>query len=137
MTPSRPYLLRGLYEWIVDNGLTPHLLVDADAEAVMAPREFAEGGQLVLNVSPTAVRGLSLGNDAVAFEARFGGVPQAVHVPVGHVLAIYARENGRGMIFTDEDGDGSPPPGDGSSPAGGDSESPSGSGDRPGLRVVK
>jgi len=123
MTPSRPYLLRGLYEWIVDNGLTPHLLVDIEGDEVMAPVEFAEGSQLVLNVSPSAVRGLSLANDAVAFEARFGGVPQNVHVPIIHVLAIYARENGRGMIFTAEDGDGTPPGG-----------GPSG---RPGLRVVK
>ncbi|MDR9454693.1 MAG: ClpXP protease specificity-enhancing factor [Spiribacter sp.] len=132
MTPSRPYLLRGLYEWIVDNDLTPHLLVNAEADEVMAPLEFAEGGQLVLNVSPSAVRGLSLANDAIAFEARFGGVPQNVYVPVAQVLAIYARENGRGMIFTAEDGDGTPPddgPGSGSGNDGG--------GGRPGLRVVK
>ena len=88
MTPSRPYLLRGLYEWIVDNDLTPHLLVNAEADEVMAPLEFAEGGQLVMNVSPSAVRGLSLANDAISFEARFGGVPQNVYVPVAQVLAI-------------------------------------------------
>ena len=140
MTPSRPYLLRGLHEWIVDNGLTPHLLVNAEGEGVMAPLQFAEGGRLVLNISYTAVRGLSLGNDAVAFEARFAGTPMQVHVPISEVLAIYARENGRGMIFTAEDGDGDPPPSDGGD--NGDGPGPSGGGSgggatRPGLRVVK
>ena len=134
MTPSRPYLIRGLYEWIVDNGLTPHLLVNAEGEAVEAPIEFADGGRLVLNVSPSAVRGLDLGNEWVSFNARFGGQPRQVNVPVAEVMAIYARENGRGMLFTPEDGDGEPPSG-----GGGDDGTGSGAsgGNRPGLRVVK
>ncbi|MEX0429949.1 ClpXP protease specificity-enhancing factor [Spiribacter insolitus] len=135
MTPSRPYLIRGLYEWIVDNGLTPHLLVNAEGEAVEAPLEFADGGRLVLNVSPSAVRGLDLGNEWVAFNARFGGQPRQVNVPVVEVMAIYARENGRGMLFTPEDGDGEPPPGGGQE-SGAGSGPPAGD-NRPGLRVVK
>jgi stringent starvation protein B len=131
MTPSRPYLLRGLYEWIVDNGLTPHLLVNADGQGVSAPVEFAEAGRLVLNVSPTAVRDLNLTNEAVAFNARFGGTPQAVYVPVAEVLAIYARENGQGMLFTDEHGGDDPPPSDDSN----SDSTPARPG--PGLRVVK
>lgn len=134
MTPSRPYLIRGLYDWIVDNGLTPHLLVNADGEAVEAPLEYADGGRLVLNVSPGAVRGLDLGNEWVAFSARFGGQPRQVNVPVTEVMAVYARENGRGMLFTPEDGDGGPPPTGGD---GGDAGPGSSDGNRPGLRVVK
>ncbi len=134
MTPSRPYLIRGLYEWIVDNGLTPHLLVNAEGEAVEAPLEFADGGRLVLNVSPSAVRGLDLGNEWVSFNARFGGRPRQVNVPVAEVMAIYARENGRGMLFTPEDGDGEPPPEGGQDDGAG---SGSAGGNRPGLRVVK
>jgi len=131
MTPSRPYLLRGLYEWIVDNGMTPHLLVNAEGEGVSAPIEFAQSGRLVLNVSPSAVRDLSLANDAVSFNARFAGKPQQVFVPIAEVMAVYARENGRGMLFSDEDGGGEPPP-SGDNPS---DEKPTQSG--PGLHVVK
>lgn len=127
MTPSRPYLLRALYEWIVDNGLTPHLLVNVLGDGVVAPLDFAEGGRLVLNVSPSAVGSLSLGNERVELSARFAGTPHHVVVPIAEVLAIYARENGRGMIFTEEDG--GPPDDDG-----GEAPGPS---SRPGLRVVK
>ncbi len=137
MTPSRPYLLRGLYEWIVDNGLTPHLLVNAEGVGVNAPTEYADEGHLVLNVSPTAVRELSLGNEAVAFNARFGGRPMAVYVPMPEVLAVYARENGQGMLFTPEDGEGHPPEGPTSGPSGDGSGSGKPSSSRPGLRVVK
>lgn len=128
MTPSRPYLLRALYEWIVDNGLTPHLLINVMGDGVVAPLDFAEGGRLVLNVSPSAVGSLSLGNECVELSARFAGTPHHIVVPIAEVLAIYARENGRGMIFTEEDG-GGPPDDDG-----GDAPDPS---PRPGLRVVK
>ncbi len=136
MTPSRPYLLRGLHEWIVDNGLTPHLLVNAEGEGVSAPLEFADDGQLVLNISYTATRGLSLGNEAVAFEARFGGTPMQVLIPISEVLAIFARENGRGMVFSPEDGAGDPPSGDNTEPPDG-SGGDGGNAGRPGLRVVK
>ncbi len=127
MKPSRPYLLRALYEWIVDNDLTPHLLINVLGDGVVAPMDFAEGGRLVLNVSPGAVGSLSLGNESVELSARFAGTPHHVVVPMSEVLAIYARENGRGMIFTEEDG---------GPPEGGDGEAPDPP-PRPGLRVVK
>lgn len=116
MTSSRPYLIRALYEWIVDNSLTPHLLVDIQVEGVDAPVEFAENGKLVLNLSPRAVRGLSMGNDLVTFDARFSGRSRRVSVPVPAVLAIYARENGQGMLFSDRDDGGDPPEGGGGKP---------------------
>ncbi|AGY92501.1 hypothetical protein SPICUR_07705 [Spiribacter curvatus] len=136
MTPSRPYLIRGLYEWIVDNGLTPHLLVNAEGEGVDAPVEYADAGQLVLNVAPAAVRGLDLGNDWLGFSARFGGRPRQVSVPVAEVLAIYARENGRGMLFTPEDHDNDPPPSGGGDDTPSDGPTDGGKG-QPGLRVIK
>lgn len=114
-TPKRPYLLRAMHEWILDNDMTPHLVVDAAREGLVVPPGHAQDGKLVLNVSPSATRGLSLGNEFVAFEARFSGVSQRVEVPVDSVLGIYARESGHGMIFSEEDGqpdpDGSPDPG--------------------------
>jgi len=130
MNSSRPYLIRALYEWIADNDMTPYLLVDSTAENIEAPLEYADNGKLVLNVAPRAVRTLNLGNDGVAFNARFAGVSQDVWLPVAAILAIYARENGQGMLFTDNDGGDEPPP-DGD----GDDEGPKNSG--PQLRVVK
>ncbi|PWG65186.1 ClpXP protease specificity-enhancing factor [Sediminicurvatus halobius] len=131
MTPSRPYLIRALHEWIVDNDCTPYLLVDASRADLDAPLEYADNGKLVLNVAPRAVRGLALGNQLIAFNARFGGAPRDVSVPVDAVLAIYARENGQGMLFSDDDGGGDePPPDGGSGPDDGRER-------RPNLRVVK
>jgi len=103
MTSNRPYLLRALYEWILDNGLTPHVLVDVAYPGVDAPVELAQQGKLVLNIGPAAVQGLDLGDDALGFGARFGGRARQVHVPVAAVLAIYARENGQGMMFAADD----------------------------------
>ncbi len=111
MTSNRPYLIRAMYEWIVDNGMTPYLMVHADREGVQVPQEFIQDGNIVLNLSPTAVRSLNLGNEAVGFSARFAGVPRDVHCPVSAVLAIYARETGRGMVFRDDDSEEEPPPG--------------------------
>lgn len=108
MTSSRPYLIRAIYQWIVDNGMTPHLLVDANDESVHIPREFEEDGKIVLNIGPMAVNGLKLGNDNVTFSARFSGKSMNVLVPAGQVLAIYTRENGQGMMFAEEDS--GPPP---------------------------
>ena len=124
MTTSRPYLVRAIHEWILDNGMTPHLLVNMEGEGVDIPSQQGQNGKIVLNISPGAVEGLNLGNDAIAFRARFGGIASDVFVPVDAVLAIYAKENGRGMVFSDQDG--SPP-----SP----SEPPSGK--RPSLKIVK
>ena len=103
MTSNRPYLIRALYEWLLDNELTPHLLVDAEHQDVLVPRQFVEGGQIVLNINPTAVSGLQLGNDLITFNARFGGVPQDISVPPAAVLGIYARENGVGMLFPEDE----------------------------------
>ncbi|MDH0746333.1 ClpXP protease specificity-enhancing factor [Pseudomonas sp. GD03842] len=138
MNSSRPYLIRALYEWIVDNDCTPHILVNAEYPAVQVPQGFANDGQIVLNISPSAVRHLHMDNDAVSFEGRFGGVPHSLYVPVAAVMGIYARENGQGMVFDlepavddDEDldveDDDMPPP---------DDEPPRPSG-RPSLKVVK
>lgn len=99
MTSSRPYLIRALYEWIVDNNFTPYMLVETSSESVEVPREFVEDGRIILNISPEATHSLVLGNDAVTFNARFSGTAMDVNVPVSSVVAIYARENGQGMMF--------------------------------------
>ena len=125
MTSSRPYLLRAVHEWIVDNGLTPQIVVDAHREQVQVPAAYVRDGKIVLNISANAVRGLSLDNERVAFSARFGGSPFDVVVPVPAVLAIMARENGVGMTFPDPE-DGRPPPPSPPEPRG-----------RPNLKVVK
>lgn len=136
MTSSRPYLLRAIYDWLVDNGLTPHLLVDAGVPGVAVPAAYVKDGQIVLNVSPSAVRSLELGNDLIRFEARFGGQPVTIWVPPHAVRGIYARENGQGMAFPDE------PPADaaaaGDAPPERDPEPPATPPrDRPSLKVVK
>lgn len=98
-TPStRPYLIRALHEWCVDHGFSPYIAVQVDA-SVQVPREFVQNGEIVLNVSFDATSGLRLGNEYIEFKARFGGVARDIMVPVSHVLAIYARENGQGMAF--------------------------------------
>ncbi|WP_263260448.1 ClpXP protease specificity-enhancing factor [Pseudomonas sp. RIT-PI-S] len=102
MNSSRPYLVRALYEWIVDNDCTPHILVNAEYRAVQVPQGFATDGQIVLNVSPSAVRHLHMDNEAVSFEGRFSGVAHTLYVPVGAIMGIYARENGQGMVFDPE-----------------------------------
>lgn len=99
LTPRRPYLLRAFYEWLLDNQLTPHLVVDVMLPGVHVPMEYARDGQIVLNIAPRAVGNLELSNDEVRFNARFGGVPRQVSVPLAAVLAIYARENGAGTML--------------------------------------
>ncbi|MEJ1340934.1 MAG: ClpXP protease specificity-enhancing factor [Candidatus Sedimenticola sp. (ex Thyasira tokunagai)] len=103
MSSNRPYLIRALYEWLVDNQLTPHLLVEAGGEDITVPQQFVEDGRIVLNIGPTAVQGLELGNDYISFNARFAGSPMDVLVPPTAVLGIYARENGQGMLFPEEE----------------------------------
>lgn len=104
MTPRRPYLVRAFYEWLVDNELTPHLVVEADLPGVRVPLEFVQDGQIILNVAPRAVGNLEISNDAIMFNARFSGRPHSVIVPMYAVQAIYARENGAGTMFEPEDG---------------------------------
>lgn len=138
MTSTRPYLIRAIYEWIIDNACTPYLLVDATREDIDAPLEYAEGGRLVLNVAPRAVQGLNVGNELVSFRARFGGVARGVEFPVSAVLAIYARENGQGMLFGEGDEDEEGTEGPDTPDDGDDHGPPDGSGGgRPNLRVVK
>ena len=96
---THPYLLRAIYDWALDNGYTPHLLVEVEDEKTQVPRELVEDGRLILNIAPRAVRGLEIGEEFVSFNARFGGVARDIFVPVTAVRAIYAKENGRGIVL--------------------------------------
>ena len=99
VTPTRPYLTRAMYEWICDNNLTPHLLVDATQPNTLVPEEFIQDGQIVLNTAPPAVHALNMSNDAISFSARFGGVSRDLYIPFQALMGIYARENGQGLFF--------------------------------------
>lgn len=102
-SPKRPYLLRAYYDWLVDNDFTPYLVVDATYFGVKVPVEYVKDGQIVLNISTNATGNLQLTNDFIAFNARFRGVPQDIYIPMGAALAIYARENGDGVMFEPEE----------------------------------
>ncbi|MCW4151649.1 ClpXP protease specificity-enhancing factor [Halomonas sp. 18H] len=102
MHSSRPYIARALYQWLLDNDLTPHVVVDAEKEGVEVPRDAVQNGQIVLNLGVSAIRDLSMENDAIAFSARFDGKPTQLMVPMEALIAIYARENGVGMVFGHE-----------------------------------
>jgi len=132
MTSNRPYMVRALFEWILDNRMTPYLLVDAAHPDALVPADFIQDGKIVLNISPTAVRALVLGNERITFDARFGGAPMDVVVPSGAVLGIYARENGRGMLFPDDEPQVGEGPGTDDEPS-----PPKPPRDRPTLKVVK
>lgn len=110
MTSTRPYFLRAFYEWIIDNLLTPQLLVRADEEYVEVPQQFVEDGKIILNISPKAVQNLKITNQIVEFEASFSGQLEHIYVPIQAIEAIYARENGRGMVFNLEEEDKTTPP---------------------------
>lgn len=105
MTSTRPYLIRAIYEWACDNSFTPHLLVDATASDVTVPAEFVNDGKIILNIAHSAVSNLSLGDDFISFNARFSGVAREIFVPTDAVKAIYARENGVGMVLPDDPND--------------------------------
>jgi stringent starvation protein B len=124
-TKQRPYLIRAMHEWMIDNGLTPHIVADASAPGIRVPEEHVKDGKIVLNVSYSATRALVLGNDEIAFEARFDGVSRQLNVPVPAVLGIYARETGQGMIFSADE----------PSPPGSTDNGPTSQ--RPSLKVVK
>jgi stringent starvation protein B len=109
MTPSRPYLVQALNEWIVDNEMTPYIVVDAGLQGVNVPEDYVTNGQIVLNISPGAVNDLLIDNETIEFRARFGGVPMLVYIPIIAVMAIYAKENGQGMVFGAEPGAPEPP----------------------------
>ena len=128
MTPNRPYLLRALYDWISDNAMTPHILVDADHPGVDVPEQAVQKGKVILNIDKAAVHELALGNDLVTFHARFSGQRYSVSVPVDAVLAIYSKENGQGMMFAQDDEP---------DPVGGPEDGEKPRMKRPHLRVVK
>ncbi|MCG6886171.1 MAG: ClpXP protease specificity-enhancing factor [Proteobacteria bacterium] len=125
MSPSQPYLVRAIYEWIVDNDLTPYVLVNAETEEARVPSQYIENGKIVLNLGPIAVNNLDMGNEYINFNARFGGKAMDVSFPVATVLAIYAKENGQGMVFNEQDGD--------NPPSGSEPDKPG----RPSLKLVK
>lgn len=126
MTSNRPYLLRSLYQWIMDNGMTPHVLVDAEIDGVDVPDNTIQKGKVVLNIASGATEHMQMDNDAIQFKARFSGKPYPIYIPMDAVIAIYARENGQGMMFAQDDRE--PPP-----PVNGPDEPPS----RSHLKVVK
>ncbi len=131
MTSSKPYLVRALYDWILDNDATPYILVDTTLAGVRVPPGIASDGKVVLNLAPQAIQKLEIDNDYIAFSARFGGVAEDVYCPMPALLAIYARENGEGMMFPAEDNADAASAGDADEP--GDAEKPAG----PTLTVVK
>ncbi|ACE82851.1 ClpXP protease specificity-enhancing factor [Cellvibrio japonicus] len=137
MTSSRPYFIRALYEWIVDNNCTPHILVDAHIEGTRVPQQHVnKDGQIILNIAPSAVSDFVMDNLTLSFSARFGGVANHLFIPCHAILGIYARENGRGMMFEPEEAPKPPTP-----PAPAPAPSPArdikSATKRPGLRVVK
>ncbi len=127
MTSNRPYLIRAIWQWVADNGLTPYILVDANAEQVQVPTQFVEDGRIVLNISSSAVLELNMDDEFVSFNARFSGAPMDVFVPVSSVLGIYARENGQGMLFPENEAESVPP----------EPEKPTPPPTRPSLKLVK
>ena len=127
MTSSRPYLIRAINEWVLDNQLTPYLLVDAEMSGVEVPARYVDKGKIVLNINPRAISNLQIANDHIAFSARFAGTPMQVYIPIMAVLAIYAQENGQGMMFNEDEEQ--PPP---ETPDDGPVRS-----SRPSLKVVK
>ena len=132
MTSSRPYLIRAIYQWIADNGMTPHLLVDVAVDGVQVPSEHVQNGKIILNIAPMAINSLVLGDTEITFSARFSGKSQGIYVPIEAVLAVYAKENGQGMMFSEDDGAISAPDGGDDDPDD-DPDKPK----RPSLRVVK
>lgn len=124
MTSKRPYIVRALYEWILENDCTPYVLVNAMADHVKVPLQYVKNGQIILNISPVAVLELDLTNEAVQFNGRFGGVPMDVYVPMTAVMGIYAKENGQGMIFDLEEPEPAPEP-------------PEGKPAKPSLKIIK
>ena len=132
MTSSRPYLVRAMYQWIADNGMTPHLLADASVEGIQIPAEHIQNGKIILNIAPMAITGLVLGDNEITFSARFSGKSSGIYIPIDAVLAIYAKENGQGMMFSEDDGAISSSDDDEPEP---DPDKPKPK--RPSLRVVK
>jgi stringent starvation protein B len=126
MTSSKPYLVRALYEWILDNDTTPYILVDTSNDQVLIPEGIASDGKVVLNLSPAAIQNLEMTNEHISFSARFNGVAEDLYCPIASLMAIYARENGEGMMFpAEESDDNTQPPTEDDKPSG------------PTLKVIK
>lgn len=125
MTPLKPYLIRSTYEWIIDNQLTPYLLIDAQNSDAQLPEDYIKNGKIVLNIRPEVIQGINLGNEEIQFNARFSGKPLHIVFPTVAVLAIYAKENRKGMFFEPEDQNEDPTPPPEKKPA------------KPQLRIVK
>lgn len=142
-TSRKPYLIRAMHEWICDNDLTPHLVVDAEIEGVVVPRDRVADGKIILNIGGNATEALQLGNELISFATRFSGTIHSVQVPCDAVLGIYARETGEGMIFTEDSGDGGDDDKSGKRPDNGAHKGPDKPGKepsgprRPTLKVVK
>ena len=131
MTSSRPYLIRAMYQWIADNGMTPHLLVDVSVDGVKVPTEHVQNGKIILNIASMAISNLVLGDTEITFSARFSGQTMGLYIPIDAVLAVYAKENGQGMMFSEDDGAISAPDSDN------DDDPDPNKPQRPSLRVVK
>lgn len=132
MTSNKPYFIRAIYEWICDNNLTPYVVVNAKDHSVQVPTQYVEDGKIILNISPEAAHALLINNEKVEFMARFSGAAMKVYAPIRAILAIYARENGQGMIFNEEPEEG------GDNNGGDDGQTPpTGTKGKPQLRIVK
>lgn len=128
---TKPYMVRAIYEWCVDNGFAPHLVVQVDDDTLV-PAGYVKDGEIILNINYSAVKGLQMENDAVSFAARFNGVSHNIHVPMRAIKGIFARENGQGMFF---EADSSPPPP--SAPPESPASVSGGGKKRPSLKIVK
>ena len=135
MTSQKPYLIRAIHEWLLDNASTPYLLVNTDHEGVQVPTDFVRDSRIVLNIAPDAVRDLSISNDWLSFSARFAGKPMDIFIPIVAVQAIYSKENNEGMFFPEEEMPTPPPSPEKTEPTTQNDTKKSGS--RPSLKVVK
>ncbi|HAD07859.1 MAG TPA: ClpXP protease specificity-enhancing factor [Porticoccaceae bacterium] len=133
MSSNRPYLIRAFFDWIVDNDCTPHISVNAESQGVLVPQNYVQDGQIVLNIAPRAVAAFTIDDEGISFNGRFGGVPMDIYVPIDAVTGIYARENGRGMMFPPDE---QPEPPPSSTPTGGEARDKGGR-TKHGLRLVK
>lgn len=109
MTSHRPYMVRALHEWILDNGCTPYILVNTFAKNVQVPQDYVKDGQIILNISPSAIQNLLISNDGIEFDGRFGGIPTQIYVPIASIMGVYAKENGQGMMFESDNSMPEPP----------------------------
>ena len=110
LTSTKPYLVRAIFEWIIDNQCTPYIIVNAEARDVEVPLQYVQDGRIILNISDSAVRDLQISNDFLEFNARFNGVATQVYTPISAIVAIYAHENGQGMIFNEDETNQQPEP---------------------------